>query len=203
MANLVLGVFSDKESAEDAISDLESHGYNPKDVSIMMRDMSEGSRFAEDTGARNVVSGTLGGTATGAVVGAIAGLIASFAVPGLGVLFIGGPLVEALGLTGAAATTASGATTGALAGGLIGALMSAFGLPREDARIYEQRINEGGVLVAVPTRAGDKNEVRSIMNEFDADNVKEIETSERAAYTSAYYNEMRQKKPDGAKEADK
>lgn len=176
MASVVLGVFSHRDRAEDAISQLEEEGYNPKDISIVMKDREEVRRFLAETGAENVVRDTLGGAATGAVVGGLAGLAASFVIPGLGAFFIGGPIAAALGLSGAAAITASGAATGALAGGLLGALASTFGLSREDAKLYEGRINEGGILVAVPAREGEEQEVESILRQLDADNIKTVES---------------------------
>ncbi|MCL5784687.1 MAG: general stress protein [Patescibacteria group bacterium] len=197
MASVVLGVFSNRTDAEDAISELEAERYNPKDISIMMRDTSEAGRVAEDTGAGEVMSSTLGGAAAGAVIGGLAGLVAAFAIPGLGTIFIGGPIATALGLTGAAATTASGVATGILAGGIIGALTSAFGLSREDARMYEDRIKEGGILIAVPTREGHEKEVKNIMSGFDADNIKVIESygqpgrREEPEYAPAYASEIR------------
>lgn len=139
-----------------------------------MRDQSGAGELSRETGASNVVGGTVGGAAAGAVLGGIAGLVASFIIPGLGAFFIGGPLSTTLGLSGAAASTASGAATGLLAGGILGALTSAFGMTNEEAKVYESRINEGGILVAVPSRMGEEEEVKAIMLQFDADNVREM-----------------------------
>ena len=47
-------------------------------------------------------------------------------------------IAAALGLTGVAATTVSGALTGALAGGLIGAL-TGLGFTKEDAELYQRK----------------------------------------------------------------
>lgn len=209
MANVVLGVFSERDRAEEAISELEEEGYNPKDMSIIMKDRFETREFQEDTGAGNVVGGAVGGAATGAVLGGLAGLVASFIIPGLDAFFIGGPLAAALGLTGAAATTASGAATGALAGGIIGALTSAFGLSTEEARVYEDRLNKGGILIAVPVRAGHEQEVEEIMSDLDADNIKTVsagyaaEREEKTAerYGPAYMSEIgfRRHRPTGSK----
>lgn len=199
MASVVLGVFPEREKAEDAIEELETKGFSPKDMSIIMRNAGE-SRQADETGGE-VIGNTLGGATTGAIIGGIAGLVAAFAIPGLGVLFIGGPIATALGLTGVAATTASGAATGALAGGILGALSSTFGLSSDEARIYERRINEGGVLVAVPTPEGEEERVRRIMADFDADNLRIIRTSEEVTrpepsreYGPAYFSEERPKR---------
>ncbi len=179
MSNIVLGVFSERVSAEDAISKLEAKGYNPKDMSILMKDKAEGKDLSSDTGASNVAEGAVSGAGTGAVVGGIAGLLAGTVLPGLGGFLIGGPIGAALGLTGAAASTVSGAATGALAGGIIGALTSTFGLSDEEAKTYETRINAGGILVAVPARVGQEEEVKAVMNQYGADNVKFVQNNDQ------------------------
>jgi hypothetical protein len=201
MASVVLGIFSQTDNASEAINSLEAEGYNPKDMSILMKDRQDAQRFAKDTGAGDVVGGAVGGATTGAILGGLAGLLAAFVVPGLGAFFIGGPIASALGLGGAAASAASGAVTGAAAGGLLGALTSAFDLSDEDARIYEERINEGGILVAVPARSGEEAQVISILEEFGADNIKRVNSTEtkmgsrrseesRGGYASAHFSEV-------------
>lgn len=147
----VIGMFADRATAETAITDLKNKGYDPKDISVVMKDVDQAQDMGQSTGA-NVAEGATSGAMTGGVVGAIAGLligIGAIAIPGIGAVLIGGPLAAALGLTGAAATTATGALTGALAGGLIGALVS-LGVPEEEAQAYQERIKEGGILLAVP-----------------------------------------------------
>lgn len=173
--SVVLGVFSNEANAENAIVKLEDRGYNPKDMSILMKDKEGARRISDDTGA-DVAEGAVKGAGTGALLGGVAGFLAGTALPGLGGFLIGGPIGAALGLTGAAATTVSGAATGAVAGGLIGALMGTFGLSEDEARDYEARINEGGILVAVPAKEGDDREVRAIMTNFDADGVRIIDS---------------------------
>src|SRR5258708_7490879 len=115
MAETILGIFSTRELAENAITELEDHGYNVKDMSIIMKDREERDRLAAHTGAP-VGSSVATGAATGAVLGGIAGVLigmGAIAVPGIGALLIGGPLASALGLTGVAATTAGGVVAGA------------------------------------------------------------------------------------------
>ena len=176
--SVVLGVFSNEANAESAITKLETRGYNPKDMSILMKDTAGAKRISDDTGA-NMAEGALKGASTGAVVGGVAGFLAGTVLPGLGGFLIGGPIGAAIGLTGAAATTVSGAATGAVAGGLIGALMGTFGLSEEEAKDYETRINEGGILVAVPAKEGDESEVRAIITNFDADGVRVIDSEDK------------------------
>lgn len=182
MSVVVLGVFSDSDLAEDAIFKLEDRGYSPKDMSILMKDTGAARDISENTGA-NVAEGAVKGAGTGAVVGGVAGFLAGTVIPGLGGFLIGGPIGAALGLTGAAATTVSGAATGAVVGGLIGALMSTFGLSEEEARDYETRINEGGILVAVPAKEGDASEVKAIMRNHDADALRVIDSEAKASKT--------------------
>jgi uncharacterized membrane protein len=172
MAKTVLGIFSDSENAENAINTLKDAGYNPKDISIIMKDKREGKEIAENTGS-NMVEGAVSGATTGAILGGLAGLLASFVIPGLGAFFIGGPLAAALGLTGAAATTASGAATGALAGGLLGALTS-LGLSEDEAKTYEEKVRSGGILLAVPARTGEEAEVESLLSDSGADDIKSV-----------------------------
>lgn len=177
MAKLVLGVFLNRTDAEDAINELETEDYNPKDISIIMRNQ-EGEVTTEDGKGSDVASGAVSGATTGGVLGALAGLLVGTGVlPGIGALLIGGPLAAALGLTGAAATTLSGAVTGALAGGVVG-ILAKLGLSREDAMIYEDRIKEGGILVAVPARSGHEDGVIEILEDYGADQVRSIETDE-------------------------
>lgn len=176
MTKTVLGIFSDRANAEEAIGNLEEAGYNPKDISIVMKDKSEGEKLASNTGA-DVAEGTVAGMTSGAILGGLAGLLASFVIPGLGAFFIGGPLAAALGLTGAAATTASGAATGALAGGLLGAL-TGLGLSDDDAKAYEDRVKQGGILLAIPARSGEEAEIESMLSECGADDIKSVTARE-------------------------
>lgn len=171
----VIGLFTEKDDVEGAINELKSRGYNPKDISLIMKDTKEAKKIHEHTGA-DIGAGAASGAATGAVVGGIAGLligIGAITIPGIGAFLIGGPLAASLGLSGAAATTASGAMTGALAGGLIGALM-ALGLPKEEAEHYESRIKEGAILLAVPAYAGQEGEISDAMNKYNASDIKAL-----------------------------
>jgi hypothetical protein len=175
MNKTVLGVFTDRGEAEHAIEEFEVKGYNPKDISIIMKDKKEAHNVAFKTGV-SVAESTVSGAATGGVLGGLAGLligIGAIAVPGIGALFIGGPIAAALGLTGAAATTVSGALTGALAGGVVGILVG-IGIPEDDARIYEQHIKEGGILVLVPARLGEEDDVRAIFSSHGAEQIRTI-----------------------------
>jgi len=173
--NMVIGIFEDRGQAEDALNALQDFGYQPRDISIVTRE----ERVMADKGgnaASDIAEGTVSGATTGGVIGGIAGLligVGAIVIPGVGGLLIGGPLVAALGLTGAAAATVSGAVTGAAAGGLLGALVG-LGIPKERATIYEQTIREGGVLLAVPNREGKRTAITQILNEHGVSQVDAV-----------------------------
>src|SRR5581483_5633603 len=85
------------------------------------------------------------GVATGAIAGGIAGGvlgwltgIGALAIPGLGPLIAAGPIVAALAGAGAVGTL----------GGIVGALVG-MGIPEYEAKRYEGRIREGGILLSV------------------------------------------------------
>lgn len=183
MTRTVFGVFKTRSEAEDAISDLKADDYNPKEISVIMRDQNEREEVTRDTGAGDALGNTSAGAVSGGVIGGIAGLlvgIGTIAIPGIGAILIGGPVAAALGLSGAAATTVSGAVTGALAGGLVGALTS-LGVSEDEARTYEERVKGGAILLAVPARNGEEDQVISLFEDNGATDVTtaNINNSER------------------------
>ncbi len=181
---VVLGMFSSQEDAERVIHDLERNGYNPKDVSIVMRDTRASHDVAKRTGA-STTDAVTSGAVTGGLIGGLAGLligVGAIALPGIGGILIAGPIAAALGLTGAAATTISGTVTGALAGGIIGALVS-LGVPEQQARVYEQRIREGAILLLVPVGNRVETFVSDVMEKYGVQDMQTI-TMVQPAYQS-------------------
>jgi hypothetical protein len=165
MTHTVIGFFADSTAAGEAVGDLKSKGYT-KEISVLAHDKStEGGDMHEVK--KDAAVGAAVGTAVGAVTGALAGLfsgITALAVPGIGIL-IGGPLAMALGLTGGAA--------GALTGGLAGALID-WGINAPTAKLYEQRIMRGEVLVGVSVPEERTGSVRSVLEAHGADEVNTV-----------------------------
>jgi uncharacterized membrane protein len=175
MKQLVFGAFANPAKANEAIDRLTKQGYDAKNMSVITQDKNFAEEVQRDTGA-NVVAGATTGATTGGLVGALAGLligIGAITLPGIGGLLIGGPIAAALGLTGAAATTVSGAVTGALAGGLIGGLVG-LGVPESTAREYEETVKQGGVVLAVPTNSEDDSFPQQVFQETGADQISKI-----------------------------
>lgn len=146
---MTTGVYTTHADAENAIKELVAFGVAERDISYIYTD-GKGSTTDAQTGEK-IGTGAAAGATTGAIVGGIAGLVvANGILPGLGSLFVAGPLAAALGLTGAVATTAAGAVTGAAAGGLIGAF-SQLGINSDDAKLYETFVQRGEILVIART----------------------------------------------------
>src|SRR4030095_4159743 len=85
--------------------------------------------------------GATTGAGTGAVIGGVLGWLAgigAIAIPGLGPFIAAGPIMAALAGLGA------GGAAGGIVGGLVG-----MGLPEYEAKRYEGRVKDGGVLISV------------------------------------------------------
>ncbi len=173
MNKVIVGIFNNQTNAENAIKELKSIGYSGDDISIIARETDEVKQLRQSTGG-NVADGAVQGSVAGAGIGALAGLlIGALALPVLGGLLIGGPIAAAMGLTGAAATTVSGAVTGGLAGGLVGALVS-MGISQADAQKYAQRIESGQILLGVKVAETSDNLPHNIFNANGAEEVRVV-----------------------------
>lgn len=156
---LITGVFRDRQAAESAITQMETAGVTPSQISLVMTDEARGKYFTFKESSK-VDEGAAAGAGVGGLLGAVAGLAfaaGSVLIPGLNVI-VTGTLVSALAGLGA------GAATGGLLGGLIGA-----GIPEHEAKVYEKDIQAGHVLVAVDCKDSDqKVAVQNIFDNFDA-----------------------------------
>lgn len=170
MHTTTLGIFEKREDAEGAISEVRSLGIADPDISYVYNSPENKTTVVTDN-QTNVGSGAASGATAGAALGAIVGLVvANGLLPGLGTLFVAGPIAAALGLTGAVATTAAGAMTGLAAGGLVGAL-SGLGVDTKEAHIYEERVKRGGILVSV--RSTSPVLVKDAFKKYGADEIRE------------------------------
>jgi hypothetical protein len=96
--------------------------------------------FAHEKNTKAPEGATTGGVAGGIAGGVLGWLtgIGAIAIPGLGPLVAAGPIVAALAGAGAVGTI----------GGIVGAL-AGMGIPEYEAKRYEGRIREGGILCSV------------------------------------------------------
>jgi len=137
MARTAVGYFADRGSADAAFGELLGLGFSRDEISIVGREEAERASATDADEHATAGSGAALGGLTGLLVG-----VAAMLVPGIGPLVAVGPITAAL------AGAVTGGVTGAVVGGLGGALIHA-GVPEEDARYYEERFKQGGVLMTV------------------------------------------------------
>ena len=136
----VFGIYRDRQRAEEAVDALRSAGFRNSDVSALLPDNVGTKDFAHEKNTKAPEGATTGAT-SGAVLGGALGWLAgvgTLAIPGLGPFIAAGPILGTL----------AGAGAGGAVGGLIGALVG-MGIPEYEAKRYEGRVREGGILLSV------------------------------------------------------
>ena len=134
------GIFASHSAAEAAVDRLHAAGFSNDDVSVLMADKQGSKDFAAEKNTKapeGTTAGVLGGGTLGGTLGLLAGL-GALAIPGVGPLIAAGPIMGAL----------AGLGIGGAVGGLVGALVG-MGIPEYEAKRYEGRVNDGGILVSV------------------------------------------------------
>ena len=136
----VFGLYPSVARAERAVDELVSAGFSHADVSVLMADNQGSKDFAHEKQTK-APEGTTTGVAAGGTIGGTLGLLAgigALAIPGVGPFIAAGPIMGAL----------AGLGVGGAVGGLVGALVG-MGIPEYEAKRYEGRLKEGGVLLSV------------------------------------------------------
>ena len=154
----------DRAQAERIVDRLKAAGFPSDSISVLFADKSETRSFADDEDTKAPERAAKGAT-TGAGIGAVLGWLAGIgllAIPGVGPFIAAGPIMGALG----------GAASGAAAGGIIGAL-TGLGVPEHEAKVYDERIRSGNVLVSVHTDDVSRSiDAKEIFVAEGADNVR-------------------------------
>ncbi len=153
--NTIIGVFDDPQVARRALEALRDSPLELEDISIISRDRAASGAENEDVSAGE-------GATVGAVWGGLVGLTALL-IPGIGPFIAGGALFATL----------TGVVTGAVVGGIAAGLIDFSGIPEEDARGYEDEINQGKTLIAVRAREQDIAAVRQILQSDGASAVRD------------------------------
>jgi hypothetical protein len=134
------GICKSRAQAESCVDALISGGFRSDDISVLAPDLHTTKELATEKNTK-APEGTATGATAGGAVGGTLGLLAgigALAIPGLGPFIAAGPIMGAL----------AGLGVGAAAGGLIGALVG-MGIPEYEAKRYEGRVKDGGILVSV------------------------------------------------------
>jgi hypothetical protein len=136
----VFGLYSSRGAVDEAVDHLRNGGFRSEDISVLFPENVGNKDLAHEKNTKAPEGATAGGISGGVIGGALGWLagIGALAIPGLGPFIAAGPILGLLGGIGA------GATIGGIAGALVG-----MGIPEYEAKRYEGRIREGGILLSV------------------------------------------------------
>jgi hypothetical protein len=143
----VFGIYATVAEAERAVDALVLDRFSNADVSVLLPDNETTREFAHEKHTK-APEGTTTGVAAGGTIGGTLGLLAgigALAIPGLGPFIAAGPIMGAL----------AGLGVGGAVGGLVGALVG-MGMPEFEAKRYEGRVKNGGVLLSVHCDTSDE-----------------------------------------------
>jgi uncharacterized membrane protein YsdA (DUF1294 family) len=136
----VLGIYPNYSSVENGVDVLKESGFRNTDISVLFPEKVVSKDFAQKKHTR-APEGAAAGAGTGAILGGTLGWlvgIGALAIPGLGPIIAAGPIMAAL----------AGVGVGGAVGGITGALIG-MGIPEHEAKRYEVRVKEGGILLSV------------------------------------------------------
>lgn len=137
---VVYGLYDYEEAISAGIDRLKAENFRADDISVLFPDKRTTRDVVHKMASKAPEGATTGG-ALGAILGGLGGWlvgIGTLAIPGLGPFIAAGPLMAAL----------SGAAVGGALGGIAGALIG-MGIPEVEAKRYEAKVKEGGILIAV------------------------------------------------------
>ena len=155
--------------ADSVVGRLRSAGFSDNDISVLFPDKGSTRDFAHKKETKMPEGATVGAS-TGGVVGGTIGLLAcigALAIPGLGPFIAAGPIMAAL----------SGGAIGAGVGDLTGALVG-MGIPEYEAKRYEGKVKEGGILISV--HSGSNDETARAKNIFKEEGAHDISSTGEA-----------------------
>ena len=136
----VFGIYPNYAAVEHGVDALKTAGFRNTDISVLFPENSGSKDFAHEKNTK-APEGAATGVGTGALVGGTLGWlmgIGALAIPRIGPFIAAGPIMAAL----------AGVGVGGALGGLTGALIG-MGIPEYEAKRYEGRIREGGILASV------------------------------------------------------
>lgn len=159
----VFGIFTSRENAENAVDRLVAAGFRQEDISVLLQDNVGTKDFAHEKHTKAPEGATTGAVAGGVIGGAL-GLLAHIgvlAIPGIGPLIAAGPIIAAL----------TGIGAGGVVGGVTGAMVG-IGIPEYEAKRYEGRIREGGILLSVHCDNTDWiSKAKTVLKDTGADDI--------------------------------
>ena len=162
MSSLITATFKTRKAAESALTELENLGVTDEQISIVITDETRGQSFNIEKDSKTDEGFAAGATA-GGLIGAVFGALSTataMAVPGLNIVIAGGVV-----------STLAGLGAGAFSGGLLGALVGA-GIPEHEARVYEDAVKNGAILLAVKPESSEQGDkIEDMLKQEDAYNL--------------------------------
>src|SRR5678815_3159105 len=140
MGKAIFCIATSEAQAETIVNQLKEAGFSYNDISVLFPDKAGTRHFAHEQHTK-APEGAATGAGTGGLLGGAVGWLAgigALAIPGLGPFIAAGPIMAAL----------AGAGVGGTVGGLTGALIG-MGIPEYEAKRYEGRVKDGGILLSV------------------------------------------------------
>src|SRR5713101_3637317 len=142
----VYGIYRSITQVEGAVDNLREQGFRNTDISVLLPENAGTKDFAHKKNTK-APEGAATGAGSGALVGGALGWLAgigALSIPGVGPFIAAGPIVALL----------AGVGVGGTVGGLVGAMVG-MGMPEYEAKRYEGRIKEGGILLSVHCDSSD------------------------------------------------
>jgi hypothetical protein len=159
----VFGIYKSINQAERAVDYIAASGFSYDDISVLLPDSESSEQFAHEKHTK-APEGTATGATAGGAIGGTFGLlvgVGALAIPGIGPFIAAGPIMAAL----------AGLGVGGAVGGLIGALVG-MGIPEYEAKRYEGRVKQGGVLLSVHCETSEEiSNAKKLLKTTEADDI--------------------------------
>lgn len=165
----VFGIYPTWKEAENGVDELHRAGFSERNISVLVRareiERDEMAPEEHTQGSKGLVYGAAGGALLGGGLGWVLGL-GALVIPGIGPMLAFGPILSAL----------AGIGMGSAAGGIAGAFVGV-GFPEHKANFLQDRLKEGGILVAVHTETLELRD--SALRILELSGAEEISSSDR------------------------
>lgn len=136
----VFGIYRTRTEVEAAVDKMRRIGFRNTDISVLFSENAGTKDFAHEKNTK-APEGVAAGAGSGAIIGGALGWLVGIGlltIPGVGPFIAAGPIMTAL----------AGVGVGGTVGGIMGALIG-MDVPEYEAKRYEGRIREGGILLSV------------------------------------------------------
>ena len=180
---VVFGLFDGRAPLEAAIDGLRTEGFRESDMSALLPDLKSTKELAHEKHTKapeGATTGAAAGGALGGTLGLLAG-VGALAIPGLGPFIAAGPIMGAL----------AGLGVGGAVGGLVGALVG-MGVPEYEAKRYEGRVKDGGVLLSVHCATSDEiTRAKQLLEQTGAEDISSSGEKSGETYATVAPNRTR------------